>query len=89
MGHHGGVARNMEIFRSYFAPYAVSAGQQQVMKFTHYRRSDQSINEYFVESDLLRGEAEPKVEMAAGFPEQFVPISRTNNAGLYRQEKLK
>ena len=83
MGCNGGVARILEILRSYFAPEAADATRQQVARFLNY----QSIDEYVVEYDLLRRRAESKMEMGAGFPEQFVSILRGSNAGLPRHEE--
>ena len=51
------------------------------------RRSDQSIDEYIVEHDLLRQKAESKMETGAGFPDQSASILRMDNAARYRHEK--
>ena len=71
LGHHDGVARIMEILRSYLAPEAADAIHQQVVRFAHYRRSDLSIDEYTAEFDLLQRKAESKMEMGAGIPESM------------------
>ena len=47
----GGVARILEILRSYFAPEAADAIYQQAIRFTQYRRADQSIDEFVAEFD--------------------------------------
>ena len=65
--------------RSRFAPEAADASRQQVMRFTNYRRTDQSIDEYIVEFDLLRRKAESKMEVGAGFPGRFASILRMSN----------
>ena len=84
LGHHDGAARVIEIPRSYYAPESAGAIHLQDMKFTHYRRSDNSTDERTVGFDLLRSKSESKTEMGAGSPEQFVSILRMNNAGLSR-----
>ena len=58
LGRRDGVAWIVEIRRSYFSRAAADAIRQQVLGFTHYRRSDPSIDEYVVEFGLLRGKAE-------------------------------
>ena len=70
--HSDRVAKILEILRNYFAPEAVDAIHQQVMRFTRFRRTDQSIDEYTAGFDLLCWKAESNVEMGAGFPEKFV-----------------
>ena len=87
LGRRDGVVRILEILRSHFAPEAADAIHQQVMRFMHYRRAGQWIDEYVLEFDPLRRKAESKIEMGAGFPEHFISILRVNNAGLPRQEK--
>ena len=81
-----GVAKTSDVLRNYFAPEAVDAIRQQVMRFTRSRRTDQSVDEYIAEFDLLRRKAESKMEMGAGFPEPFVSILRAYNAALPRHE---
>ena len=79
------VARILEILGDYFAPEAAGAIHQQVTRFTQYRRANQSIREFTVEINFSRREVGSKMEMGAGFPEQFAPIMPMNNAGLYRR----
>ena len=52
-----------------------------------YRLTDQSIDEFTAEFDLLRRKAESKMKMGAGSPEQLAPILRMHYAGLSRREK--
>ena len=58
LGRRDALALVTGILRSYFDLEAADATHQPVMKFTHYRRSDQSIGEYILEFDLLRRKAE-------------------------------
>ena len=66
-GNQDGVAGAPEILRKYFAPEAADAICHQVMRFMQFRRAGQSIHECIVEFDLLRREAESKVEVGDGF----------------------
>ena len=82
-----GVARILDILRNYFAPDAADAIHQKVVRFTHFRRAEQSIDTCTAEFDLLRRTAASKLNMGPGFAEQFIPILRMKNAGLPRQAK--
>ena len=82
-----GVSKILDILRNYFAPEAVDAIHQRVMRFMRFRRTDQSIDEYIAKFDLLSRKAESKMEMGAGSPEQFVSILRMGDAALSRHEK--
>ena len=77
----------MEILRSYFGPEAADAISYQVMRFTHYRRADLPIDENIAEFDPLRRKAKSRMQTGAIFREQFISISRMNNAGLPRKGK--
>ena len=65
------MTRTLEILRNYFDPEAVGSKYLEVVRFTQYRRTDQTIDEYIAKFNLLWREAESKMEMGAGFPEQF------------------
>ena len=87
LDHIDGVSKILIILRNYFAPEAVDAIQQQVMRFMRFRRADQSIEDYIMEFDLLRREAAPRMKIGAGFPERFVSLLRMDDAALSRHEK--
>ena len=87
LDHGDGVSKISEPLRSYHAPEAVDEIRQQVMRFMRFRRADQSIRENIAEFDLLRGKAEPQMEMGAGFPDQFASKLRMADAAQCRQEK--
>ena len=87
LDHSDGVAEILNILRNYFAPEAVGAIHQQLMRFMRFRRTDQSVDENIAEYDLLRQKAEPEMEMGAGFPEQFASKLNMDNAALSRHEK--
>ena len=80
LDHNDGVAKISDIMRNYFAPGAVGAIRRQVTRFTRYRRTDQSIDEFVVALDLPRRMAESGMEMGTGSPEQILPISCLDNA---------
>ena len=60
----------LEILRNYFAPEVAGLTYQDLVRFTYFRRTGQSIGEYIAEYDSLRRKAESKVDMGAGFSEQ-------------------
>ena len=86
-GHGDGATGILDISRGYLAPEAAGAIRQQVVRFISYRRTDQSIDDYVAEFVPLRSEAESRMEMGAGSPEQFASILRMSYAGLSRPEK--
>ena len=86
LGHSDGFTRILDISRSYSAPEAADAIHRKVMRFMSYRTSDRSIDEYTAEYALLRARAESKLELGAGFPDQFASILRMSNTGLSRHE---
>ena len=72
LDNQDGVGRILGILRNYFAPDAADAIHRQVVRFTHFRRAEQPIDEYIAEFDLLRRKSAPKMEAGAGFPEQSI-----------------
>ena len=86
-GRGDGVAKILNILRTYCAPEAADAIRRQVVRFTNCLRTDQSVDEYIAECYLFRRKAEPEMVMAAGSPWRFASILRMNNAGLPRREK--
>ena len=68
MDNHGGVARILDILRSYFAPEAADAIHQQLMRLMQLRSAEQRIDEFIAEFDLLRRKAETKLEAGRVFP---------------------
>ena len=87
LGRSDGEAQILEIPRNYFAPEAADAIRQQVVRYMRSKRTDQAIDEYIAEYDLLCRKAESKVEMGAGIPEEFVSILRMDNAALSHRQK--
>ena len=77
----------MAISGNSFAPEAAGAIRHWVARFTRSRRTDQSTDEYFVESDLLRRRAESKRGVGAGSPEQLASVLCMGKGALSRHEK--
>ena len=69
LDNHDGVARILGVPHNYFAPDAVDANHQQVMRFMHFRRAGQSVEKSIAEFNLLRRKAGSKMETSAGFPD--------------------
>ena len=63
LGHSDGVAKILNIPRNYFAPEAVDAIHEQVMRFTRFRRADQPIDEYIVKFDLRCRQGKSAMDM--------------------------
>ena len=61
-GDQDGVAGILGVPRDCSAPDAADAIHQQGMRFTHFRRAEQSIDEFVVEFDHLRRKAESKMD---------------------------
>ena len=57
------------------------------MRNMRFRRTDQPIDEYTAEYDLLRRKADAKMEMGTGFPDQFVTKLRLNHVVFSRHAK--
>ena len=87
LGRSDGVAKILEISRNYFAPEAADAIRQQVVRYVRLRRTDQPIDGYIAEYDLLCRTAESEMEMGAGFLEQSVSMLRMGNAALSHHQK--
>ena len=54
LDHHDGVARILDVLRSYLPTEAADAIHQRATRFANYRRPDRSVNEYMAEYDRLR-----------------------------------
>ena len=80
------VAIISDILWNYFAPEAVDAIYQQVMRFACVRRADQYVDESFAEYYLRPREAKSGMATAAGIPGQFASIRGMGNAGGPRHE---
>ena len=75
-----GFSKILNISRNYSTLEAVDAIHQQVVRFMRLRRTDQPVDVYIAEFDLLRRKAEFEMDMGAGCPEQFISILRIDNA---------
>ena len=61
--------------RYYFAPEAAGSLFQEAVGFSQFRGADLTVDEYIVEFGLLRRKAESRMEMGAGFPEQYLYLA--------------
>ena len=82
-----GVTCVLEILRNYPAAEGADSIYQEVVCLSQYRRPGRKIDENIAERDPLRRRPESQIEVVAGFPGQFAPISRMQNAGLSRRER--
>ena len=77
----------LEISRNYFALEAADSIRKEVGRSMQFPRTDQTLDRYIAEYDLLRRKAESEVEMGSGTPGQFAPTLCIQSAGPSRQEK--
>ena len=75
-----GAQQISRIPRERFAPGAIGAIFQDVVKFMNFKRGDQSVDTYLMEFDVTRMEAEARMLMGGGFPDEFASVPRTRNA---------
>ncbi len=66
IGNACGVAHISRVFRERFAPDAIDSSLQDGVKFSHFRRTD------LMEFDMLRKQAEARMRLGDGFPDEFV-----------------
>ena len=86
LGRSDGVAGIWVLLRNNFAPEAADEIRRQVLRFTRFRRTDQSIDESTAAYELLRRKAEPEMGTGARFPGQLVTLLRMDCAALSRHE---
>ena len=73
--------------REYIQPDASGHVYQQMAELLQYKRADQAIGRYLLESDVFRREAEARVVMGGAFPDTFVSSLSMQNAAFSRAEK--
>ena len=66
------------------APDTIS---QDVVRFSRFEGTEQTMDVFLAEFDVLTRKAEAKKPTGAASPEQFAPVIRAQNAALYRFEK--
>ena len=87
IGKSDGAEQLMEISRGRFAPDANDSIFRDVVEFMYFKCLEQKMDAYLMEFDMLRGKAESRMQTGAGFPDEFVSVFCTQNAGLIRNEK--
>ena len=58
-----------------------------MVKFMYFKRTDQTMDTYIMEFEMLRQKAESRMVMGAGSPDEFASVLRMQNAALNKNEK--
>ena len=66
------VTEVLQELKQYFSPDASDHVYQDVWKFLHHKRTDQTMERFLLEFDLLRTKAERKIQMGFRFPDSFI-----------------
>ena len=69
IGNNGGAQQILKNSRKRFR--ANDSIYQDAVKFTNFKRIDQTMETYFMEFDMLREKAESRMVMRSGFPDEF------------------
>ena len=77
-----GVAQILRILRERFAPEAIDSVFKDVVKLLYLRRTDQRMDTYLPEFDMLQRKAEARMLMGSGFPDESVSAPCMQNAAL-------
>ena len=70
----------MEISRERFAPDAFGSIFQDMAKFMNFKRTDQDMDTYLMEFDILRRKAEARMIKGGGFPDGIASVPSARNA---------
>ena len=76
----------LQTLKHYFLPDATDQVFQDVQRFLHYKRTDQPMERFILDFDVLRRKAERRIQTGFQFPDPFVSILCMTNACLSRQE---
>ena len=90
MGHvmqPDGFRQMLRLSRKRFAPDAVHTVYQEVVRFSHFKRPDQTTSLRPLEFDVLRETFKGRMVMRGGFPMEFVSIPCAQSASLSKSEK--
>ena len=82
-----GAQQISRILRERSAPGAIDAIYPNVVKFVNFNRTDQTMNVYSIEFDVLRDKADGKMVMGNGFKDEFVSIFCMQNTPLSENGK--
>ena len=81
------VAEVLQVLKQYFAPDASDHVYQDVWKFLHHKRTDQTMERFLLEFDLLRTKAERKIQKGFQFPDSCISALCMGNAMLTPNQK--
>ena len=87
IGNLDGVGQISRISRERFAPDAIDSISQDMEKFLYFTRTEQTMDTYIMEFEMLRGKAESRLLLGPGFLNAFVSVLRMQNAALSKNEK--
>ena len=87
VGNAGGVAQILKILRERFAPDAINSVFLDVVKFLYFKRTQQNMDTYLSEFDMLQEKAEARLPMGSGPPDEFASVLYIQNAALSKNEK--
>ena len=87
IGNLDGVGQISRISRERFAPDAIDSISQDMEKFLYFTRTEQTMDTYIMEFEMLRGKAESRLLLGSGFLNAFVSVLRMQNAALSKNEK--
>ena len=85
--NNDGVTQILRILKDHFAPEAIDAVFKDVGKFEKFKRTDQSLDTYLLEFEVLRHKAEARMEMGSGFPEEHAAFLVMKAASLSQRDK--
>ena len=86
-GDVDGVAQISRILRNRFAPDAIDRIPPDMAKSLYFGRTDQNLETYLMEFDMLRQKAEARTPIGSRFPDEFVSVSCVQNTALTKNGK--
>ena len=81
------VTEVLQVLKQYFLPDASDHVYQDVWKFLHHKRTDQTMERFLLEFDLLRAKAERKIQVGFRFPDSFISVLCMGNGSLSAHQK--
>ena len=82
IGNLDGAEQILQIPRDRFAPDAIDLISQDMVKFILFKRTDQPMDTYIIEFEMLRRKAEARMVMGPGFLVEFVSVLCMRNGAL-------
>ena len=87
IGNNDGAQRILRISRERFAPDTIDPNHRDVAKFMNFKRADQTMGTYLLEFDMLRKQAESRMLMSSGFPDELASASCAHNAAFPKSKE--